>query len=584
MSAWEFFPEAKYDSVKDFQDGKAIVELNNKYGFIDKTGKEIVPLIYDYVEDFNEGFARVKINDKYGIVGTEALMTPTPIPVTTISPSLIDKETILPSTTSISSPIQYDTIRSAKTKEEIKAGVRKELSELTTEQKQSEDTKEEAVALTELAISKASTAEIKASTSQVQINPQALTSEVKDATQEKKFADVILKTYGIEKNREIKTEVKVDIINSKDNISVEIPKDVINTVKAVDKLTISTGEVAVSLDAKTLGNQMGSSKKIVVDIKNKATVLSATTTKPVVKPTPKPISKSVNKVTPKPLLKTTPKPVAKPTPKPKAKPIVSVKTYTIKFKDDKGKEIKNLKEKVSISLPNQNKETDYSCVIKVDGNARMEIGGKYNKITNKIEIKSKNPGTYYVVQNKKSFADLAKKDTQIRKAIEILAAKGIISAKNGDRFNPDQLITRYDFTRLMVKALYSSNIDYKISYKDVPVKSSYYSYVASGVKEKIISGYSDNTFRGQKDIKRGEVVIINASVLNNRAGFFYPKDVEKYLNFKDKSKIPANIKKAVALVSREGIIPKRSDGMLNQDKACTRQEAAMMVYRLFTKV
>jgi len=42
----------------------ARVKLNGKWGFIDKTGKEIVPPKYDYAWDFQESLARVKLNEK----------------------------------------------------------------------------------------------------------------------------------------------------------------------------------------------------------------------------------------------------------------------------------------------------------------------------------------------------------------------------------------------------------------------------------------------------------------------------------------------------------------------------------------
>ena len=31
-------------------------------GFIDESGKEVIPLIYDYIEDFQNGIAQVMIN------------------------------------------------------------------------------------------------------------------------------------------------------------------------------------------------------------------------------------------------------------------------------------------------------------------------------------------------------------------------------------------------------------------------------------------------------------------------------------------------------------------------------------------
>ena len=54
----------KYDATGSFSEGLASVCRNGKWGVIDKTGKEIVPCKYDYVEDFSEGLARVEVNDQ----------------------------------------------------------------------------------------------------------------------------------------------------------------------------------------------------------------------------------------------------------------------------------------------------------------------------------------------------------------------------------------------------------------------------------------------------------------------------------------------------------------------------------------
>jgi hypothetical protein len=58
----------KYDRAGDFRDGRAVVKLNKKWGYVDTDGNEVVPLKYDYVGDFCEGRAWVKLNQKYGFV------------------------------------------------------------------------------------------------------------------------------------------------------------------------------------------------------------------------------------------------------------------------------------------------------------------------------------------------------------------------------------------------------------------------------------------------------------------------------------------------------------------------------------
>ena len=60
--------ESMYDWVGDFSEGLATVKLNDKYGYIDKTGKEIIPCKYNDAWNFSEGFAKVALNGKYGYI------------------------------------------------------------------------------------------------------------------------------------------------------------------------------------------------------------------------------------------------------------------------------------------------------------------------------------------------------------------------------------------------------------------------------------------------------------------------------------------------------------------------------------
>ena len=58
----------KYEAAGDFLEGLAPVYLNGKIGLIDKTGKEVIPLKYDYLSDFQEGLASVQKNNKWGFI------------------------------------------------------------------------------------------------------------------------------------------------------------------------------------------------------------------------------------------------------------------------------------------------------------------------------------------------------------------------------------------------------------------------------------------------------------------------------------------------------------------------------------
>ena len=75
---WIILP--KYESAKSFSEGLAAVQLNGKWGFVNKTGKEVTPLKYDDVANsssysdvlkkgsFSEGLAAVQLNGKWGFV------------------------------------------------------------------------------------------------------------------------------------------------------------------------------------------------------------------------------------------------------------------------------------------------------------------------------------------------------------------------------------------------------------------------------------------------------------------------------------------------------------------------------------
>ncbi|MDR0325080.1 MAG: WG repeat-containing protein [Oscillospiraceae bacterium] len=58
----------KYDEASAFHEGMAAVKLDGKWGYIDKTGKEVIPLIYENASAFSESLAPVRLDGKWGYV------------------------------------------------------------------------------------------------------------------------------------------------------------------------------------------------------------------------------------------------------------------------------------------------------------------------------------------------------------------------------------------------------------------------------------------------------------------------------------------------------------------------------------
>ena len=58
----------KYDALGSFKEGLAPVEKDEKWGCINKNGKEVIPCIYDYIWDISEEYVCVIKDEKYGYV------------------------------------------------------------------------------------------------------------------------------------------------------------------------------------------------------------------------------------------------------------------------------------------------------------------------------------------------------------------------------------------------------------------------------------------------------------------------------------------------------------------------------------
>ncbi len=66
----ENYIDYRYDG---FSEGLAVLHRDTLYGFIDKTGKEIIPFIYQYAYGFKNGLAWVKKNGKWGMVNKNGI-------------------------------------------------------------------------------------------------------------------------------------------------------------------------------------------------------------------------------------------------------------------------------------------------------------------------------------------------------------------------------------------------------------------------------------------------------------------------------------------------------------------------------
>lgn len=63
-----------YDYAYDFVEGLSAVKSNEKWGFIDKDGNTVISCKYDQVDSFSEGLAKVVLNDRWAFINKKGTL------------------------------------------------------------------------------------------------------------------------------------------------------------------------------------------------------------------------------------------------------------------------------------------------------------------------------------------------------------------------------------------------------------------------------------------------------------------------------------------------------------------------------
>ncbi|NJS16754.1 MAG: WG repeat-containing protein [Nostocaceae cyanobacterium CSU_2_110] len=63
-----FIIQPQFTSVSEFSEGLAPVYIGYREGYVDRTGKVIIPALFDGAGEFSEGLAWVNISGKWGYI------------------------------------------------------------------------------------------------------------------------------------------------------------------------------------------------------------------------------------------------------------------------------------------------------------------------------------------------------------------------------------------------------------------------------------------------------------------------------------------------------------------------------------
>ncbi len=254
---------------------------------------------------------------------------------------------------------------------------------------------------------------------------------------------------------------------------------------------------------------------------------------------------------------------------------ISNGTYSVSFSDVTGNFLQKLEGGITFTLPADN---EFCTVLAEYSSETRNWGGQFDETNNTISFETPYPGKYSVVEGSSQISDIDGLPAEKQKAIRFMVSKGYFEAEN-KLFNPDATLTRYDFAMALVRMFFALDTTLTCGFSDVPADSPYYPYVASGTAIKVIEGYPDGTFKGDKNVLREEVLALCSRTLREQKGYIEPEDPSEYLHFEDADAIPEWARPEIALAVRETLISE--GGILNPSEEITRAEAAEILYRLF---
>ena len=237
-----------------------------------------------------------------------------------------------------------------------------------------------------------------------------------------------------------------------------------------------------------------------------------------------------------------------------------------------------------LSIPIQDESEKDLTVIDGNGNP---VPCKYNPITHMIDARIKESSTYSFGYSAVYFTDMEDKSTEMQHAVRLLTSRGLMDGADERSFLPDREITRAEFLSVIIRVMDLLDLNSENPFIDVLRSDWFYSVAASAYKEGVVTGFEDGTFRGNTPIPKIQMVSIVASALTRMMRYYTPEPDETQgilLMYTDNERIADWAQYNVALATKAGVVPERADGIFDSDSVMTRGDAAVMLYRLFSKI
>ena len=157
-----------------------------------------------------------------------------------------------------------------------------------------------------------------------------------------------------------------------------------------------------------------------------------------------------------------------------------------------------------------------------------------------------------------------------------------VMSLDGDKFNPENTVSRADFVKSLLVVLGNENLDVTVSNKFSDIKSSdaYYNDILRSDQLGLVYGYPNGTFQPNKNMLRSEAQSVMSHITKDKV-----TDLSILNQYKDANTVPGWAKYVYAKTLSYGIFVNYPDASeLRPSDELTRAEAAVLLAKLSARL
>ena len=161
-----------------------------------------------------------------------------------------------------------------------------------------------------------------------------------------------------------------------------------------------------------------------------------------------------------------------------------------------------------------------------------------------------------------------------------LSGRGIINGYDDNTFRPANNITRAEFIKILINALFPDSSSDKSNFTDVPVGHWAYEYISKAYGMGIVNGISDEIFAPDKNITNEQMAVMCSRAVAKAGIKLKGRSTEPFKDFND---VSVYAKMAVTNLQNGHIISGDDNGYFYPYFNTTRAQASKIIYNIINE-